>query len=804
MAQENTMATLLRDVVTNQASLLVVNVGDSTNTRNGRSYDTEIVNGLISRLPYRGALQNYNAVSTGYNNGLLSVGRRNPFVNVGLNLTQPTSHKEGIAALGRFGFSTTFTAAPADATTTAGISIAAISWLPQSVGGTYYIRANSEVLSFTGTSGSGPYTLTGVTRAAYGTAQAHTNGDAVHFWVPFNGPVAASLPSLTIDGTGITSALVGATFTASTTPPAWWPTSAHVIRVNSEYMTVTRSGSVFTTTARGQYTNANEGGAAASTHAGGSIFATVAYDYSDALYLPYEWPGGIEGPIRVGTIYKSYNPSAPCSNLRMDFYGILDTNKPDGTINGGGFTTAGLGLGTRTNITSNVTPDATVSALWNVIPPAPMSAAIRNNNVTYTFTSMMAGTVLGPIAGPADLLFKAVVNDGQKWGLLDCSWWNLGGFSLQIQNQAIQSTPNSQDAIITLIKSARLACSSAIGCNDKLRIALCVDHGHNDGGGTAGFSTAWVNPNQTWTIGGQALLSVSILSNVTSIDVTDATNFPATGGVFLVDSERIYYTGKSGNTLTGCVRGVCGTTAAAHNGDATVYIGYQYWTANGFAANFYAHWKFYADALTAEGGNPATELYAFYVCPLPPCDTTEVVSGPITTSPQRQQRFREFVEAINRLRGIIPNLGVIDVNGVMTAAELIRAGHSDLASQGTITNTIDSSATTITTALNVGTSNFARIDNSDGTFEVVYVTNQTGAGPYTLTVQRRACNTTAVSHTSGDRLTAIDNLHYTTAGVRKGVQRWLDEYVPQTTSQLGTASFANIDGSNTIRNWDVR
>ena len=804
MAQDRAMSTLLRDVVENQATVLVINAGDSTNTRNGRSYDSELVNALISRVPYRGALQNYNAVSTGYTNGLLSINRRNPFIQVGLNFTQPTSHKEGICSLGRFGFSTTFVTAPADATTTVGITVASISWLPQAVSGTYYFRANSEVIGFTGTTGSGPYTLTGVTRGAFGTAQGHSNGDPVYSWINFNGPVAASLPSLTIDGTGIASALVGATFTASTTPPAWWPTAAHTIRVNSEYMTVTRVGSVFTTTVRGQYTGANEGGVAATTHAGGSAFGYVFYAYTDALYIPYEWPGGIEGPIRTGTIYKSYNPSAACSNHRVDFYGILDSNKPDGTINAGGFTSAGLGLGTRTNITSNVTPDATVSALWNVIPPAPMSAAIRNNGASYTFTSLMAGSVLGPIAGPSDLIFKVALNDGQRWGLLDCSWWNLGGFSLQVQNQAMQSTPNAQDGIITLIKSARLACSSSIGCNDKLRICLAVDHGHNDGGGTAGFSTSWVDPNQTWTIGSQSKLSGLILSGATSITLTDGTGFPTTGGVILIESERIYYASRSGNVLSGCVRGACGTTAAGHADLTNVYIGHDYWLGIGFAANFYAHWKFYYDALVAEGGDPKTELYAFYLCPLPPCDTTEVASGAISTSPQRQQRFREFVDAIKRLYGLIPNLGVIDANGVITASELILAGHSDLSSQGTITNTINSTDTSITTALNVGLNNFARIDNSNGTFEVVYVTAQSGAGPYTLTVQRGACGTTNVSHTTGDRLTAIDNLHYTTAGVRKGLQRWLDEYVPQTTAQGGAASFANIDGSNTIRQWDVR
>jgi hypothetical protein len=58
-------------------------------------------------------------------------------------------------------------------------------------------------------------------------------------------------------------------------------------------------------------------------------------------------------------------------------------------------------------------------------------------------------------------------------------------------------------------------------------------------------------------------LATSIDSSVTTIALTDATTYPATGTV-TVNSEQITYTGISGNTLTGCVRGANGTTAASH------------------------------------------------------------------------------------------------------------------------------------------------------------------------------------------------------------------------------------------------
>ncbi len=59
-------------------------------------------------------------------------------------------------------------------------------------------------------------------------------------------------------------------------------------------------------------------------------------------------------------------------------------------------------------------------------------------------------------------------------------------------------------------------------------------------------------------------LSVAVTSTTaTSISLVDSSSYPASGTV-QIDSEVITYTGNSGNTLTGCTRGVSGTTAATH------------------------------------------------------------------------------------------------------------------------------------------------------------------------------------------------------------------------------------------------
>lgn len=50
-------------------------------------------------------------------------------------------------------------------------------------------------------------------------------------------------------------------------------------------------------------------------------------------------------------------------------------------------------------------------------------------------------------------------------------------------------------------------------------------------------------------------LAETVDNTQTTIPLVDASRFPATGGVVLIGTECITYTGKSGNTLTGCNRG---------------------------------------------------------------------------------------------------------------------------------------------------------------------------------------------------------------------------------------------------------
>lgn len=75
-----------------------------------------------------------------------------------------------------------------------------------------------------------------------------------------------------------------------------------------------------------------------------------------------------------------------------------------------------------------------------------------------------------------------------------------------------------------------------------------------------------------WRLGSvKTTLAEELTATDTSIDVDDASGLPLSGTIQIED-EDITYTGKSGNTLTGCTRGANGTTAKAHGSGHPVFL----------------------------------------------------------------------------------------------------------------------------------------------------------------------------------------------------------------------------------------
>lgn len=65
-------------------------------------------------------------------------------------------------------------------------------------------------------------------------------------------------------------------------------------------------------------------------------------------------------------------------------------------------------------------------------------------------------------------------------------------------------------------------------------------------------------------------LNGTISATDTTLTLASAASFPTSGGIILIGTEEIAFTGVSGSSLTGLVRGYNGTTAAIHNTGSNV------------------------------------------------------------------------------------------------------------------------------------------------------------------------------------------------------------------------------------------
>ena len=82
--------------------------------------------------------------------------------------------------------------------------------------------------------------------------------------------------------------------------------------------------------------------------------------------------------------------------------------------------------------------------------------------------------------------------------------------------------------------------------------------------------TFFRSPSDGLSDGITTTLSAGINTSVTTIGVASVTGMPTTGGTIKINNEVITYTGISSLNLTGCTRGVNGTTAATHSTSDTV------------------------------------------------------------------------------------------------------------------------------------------------------------------------------------------------------------------------------------------
>lgn len=123
-------------------------------------------------------------------------------------------------------------------------------------------------------------------------------------------------------------------------------------------------------------------------------------------------------------------------------------------------------------------------------------------------------------------------------------------------------------------------------------------------------------------------LNGGITATATTLTLASTASFPSTGGIIRIDSEIISYTGVSGATLTGLVRGVSSTTAASHTSGTNVG-GYTV-TITDVSYNPFA-----GDFLTITGGTPfggITLSGEYVVTGVPSASTYTITAATFATS----------------------------------------------------------------------------------------------------------------------------------------------------------------------------
>jgi hypothetical protein len=129
----------------------------------------------------------------------------------------------------------------------------------------------------------------------------------------------------------------------------------------------------------------------------------------------------------------------------------------------------------------------------------------------------------------------------------------------------VKTTPTSGTFTITMpVVSSATGTSGTATCNPYYDFG---PFGQTYGFGFGTFNWGGFSSTVTQT----AINVMGGINNSTATIVVDSTTGFATTGTLLIDSELITYTGKTATDFTGCVRGVEGTTAAAHVDNAIVY-----------------------------------------------------------------------------------------------------------------------------------------------------------------------------------------------------------------------------------------
>ena len=199
---------------------------------------------------------------------------------------------------------------------------------------------------------------------------------------------------------------------------------------------------------------------------------------------------------------------------------------------------------------------------------------IENGGVYYDITPLRYTSVAGDVTFSATIGSKVVTVFDAGNGAITGDFVTIygavslgGNITATILNQEFEITyldSNSYTITVPVEANSSDTGDGGVAAYGEYQINVGPEIYITENGWGAGLWGGITNTGLTTNLDG------TINNSVTTITVTDATGFPATG-VLLIGSELISYTGISTNDFTGCVRGVQETVAVEHLAGAIVY-----------------------------------------------------------------------------------------------------------------------------------------------------------------------------------------------------------------------------------------
>lgn len=507
--------------------------------------------------------------------------------------------------------------------------------------------------------------LTGCQRGQYSLASIHTDGTTVRQATLWNGPAPAFLGTDQLNGgilIGDVMAGAGVITVDDTSQFTVWPTSAGagsatIVDANRVYMHDGTNVEIFTYTGKTSTTL---------TGVTRANLGTAARAWADNTRISQ----CLSGANPAGLLYPSH-PLGPSGQLKHSTWWISTlASSANGATILPALTSQPTQLnsdGTRTAITTGSAVNMTGTAVGTLNKTVITGAQADRSTLTIMFAASDAVNGRGPF-GPAIITQTGLFAGARPTGVIQAMGDDLGSHTLSkklfYQDRITASGSNPyRTSLLTEYKMFLDAGDADVGGNGNVMLCLANAWGHNECGSGGGFyGPADTRAGKEWTIAGISDAAGSYpLGTETTIAITDIGTLPGSNFFVRINDEYIFVASQSGGTLTGCIRGMLGSTPASINIFDVVYVGYPTFHPRGFAADVLFDYETNKALWISAGGTEATYKY-LYVRPIPCSASPSVVADTSATSSdaEREYKLQRFTAEIeSRLSGL-PGFIVVD------------------------------------------------------------------------------------------------------------------------------------------------